>query len=353
MELKFFLDKLPNRLLPDGSYEVADYARLPAAPMVSVVMMTYNHAAYVSEAIDGVLRQNTTFPIELIIGEDCSSDSTRVIIREYFQKHPDLIRIIVSDCNVGYLNALRIEYASRGKYLAYCDGDDYWHDPDKLEQQIRFLEENSDYSLVHTRRHTLDLRNVLHLSTQKEKGESCRGWIFEDLLYANFMSTCTVCVRASLIKEFAETELGRKPYLTGDWPRWLYASRKGKIEFFDEAMSTYRLSQGSATRSGTKARLRMKLNQREIQRDFIREYEVDAGLRETIETSRNSKLLELAMQANDRVVFMNEFRWMIKYHKKYLLNIRHLAHLILFISGIDLFARQFSKCLLKERKRDS
>ena len=131
--------------------EISDPAVLSKNPLVSVKMITYNHEPYIAQAIDGVLMQETDFPIELIIGEDCSTDRTREIVLEYQKKHPDIIRVITSDKNVGmHKNAHRTEKACRGKYIAFCEGDDYWIDPLKLQHHVEFLKKNQDYGMVHT-----------------------------------------------------------------------------------------------------------------------------------------------------------------------------------------------------------
>ena len=128
--------------------EISDQAVLSKNPLVSVKMITYNHEPYIAQAIEGVLMQETDFPIELIIGEDCSTDRTRGIVLDYQKKYPDIIRVITSQKNVRMQkNGLRTQKACRGKYIAYCEGDDYWHYPLKLQKQVNFLESNKKYSV--------------------------------------------------------------------------------------------------------------------------------------------------------------------------------------------------------------
>ena len=117
-------------------------------PLLSVVTITYNHAPYIAKCIESVLMQQVNFPMEFIIAEDCSTDGTRAICEEYAKKYPDLIRLITSETNVGVNpNELRAMKAVKGKYIAYCEGDDYWTDPLKLQKQVDFLESHSDYSV--------------------------------------------------------------------------------------------------------------------------------------------------------------------------------------------------------------
>ncbi|SIT93818.1 glycosyltransferase [Pontibacter indicus] len=118
-------------------------------PVVSVWMITYNHEKFIRQSIESVLMQKTNFPIELVIGEDCSTDGTRKIIEELEQKYPQVIKPVYHKSNVG---AARNAYEFclpklKGKYVACLEGDDYWMDPFKLQKQVDFLEANPDYIL--------------------------------------------------------------------------------------------------------------------------------------------------------------------------------------------------------------
>ena len=94
-------------------------------PLVSVVMTTYNHAPYLRQAIEGVLAQQTPFDVELVLGEDCSTDATPAICREYAERYPGRVRLVTGPANVGWrANYRRTFEACRGRYVAYCDGDD-------------------------------------------------------------------------------------------------------------------------------------------------------------------------------------------------------------------------------------
>ena len=169
---------------------------------LSVVMPTYNHKAYISEAIENVLRQKTTFLFELIIGEDLSTDGTREIVLNYQNKNSDIIRVITSDSNVGAKeNMRRMLAASRGKYIAFCDGDDYWHDPSKLQKQVDFLDSHPDYGLVHTDADYLktEKNKLIPNFNKNRKRKVPVGRVYEELLRGNFICTCTVCVRGEFV----------------------------------------------------------------------------------------------------------------------------------------------------------
>lgn len=117
--------------------------------MVSVFMLAYNHEKYIAEAIESVLMQKTDFDFDIVIGEDCSTDATRHIVLEYAQKYPNKIKPILHNVNVGaMLNQMYVLEACTGKYVAMCEGDDYWTDPFKLQKQVDFLEANKEYVLT-------------------------------------------------------------------------------------------------------------------------------------------------------------------------------------------------------------
>lgn len=121
-------------------------------PLVSICCITYNHAQFIRKCLDGFLMQKTDFPIEILIHDDCSTDGTTEIIREYEAKYPELIFPLYEEENqyqqgkaaeIDFYNYRR----ARGKYIAYCEGDDYWTDPLKLQKQVDFMEANPEYSV--------------------------------------------------------------------------------------------------------------------------------------------------------------------------------------------------------------
>ena len=117
-------------------------------PLLSIVTITYNHEQYIRQCIEGVLAQKTSFPIEFIIADDCSTDETKSICEEYAKNNPDIIRLISSSANVGAVeNEQRALLAAKGKYIATCEGDDYWTDPLKLQKQVDFMAAHPDYSV--------------------------------------------------------------------------------------------------------------------------------------------------------------------------------------------------------------
>ena len=128
-------------------------------PMVSVVMLTYNHAQYIRKAIEGVLRQKVNFTYEFLIHDDASTDGTANIICEYQNKYPQIIKPIYQSENQ-YSKGVDVEKynynRATGLYIASCEGDDYWHDEYKLQKQIDFLEDNPTYIGVYHNVYVID-----------------------------------------------------------------------------------------------------------------------------------------------------------------------------------------------------
>ncbi|WP_256010054.1 glycosyltransferase [Desertivirga xinjiangensis] len=115
---------------------------------VSICCITYNHEKYIAKAIEGFLNQKTSFKYEILIGEDCSTDNTLAVINDYIKRFPGQIKLITGDKNIGSIrNLVRVFAEVQGKYIAFCDGDDYWTDPLKIQKQVDFLENNLDYTL--------------------------------------------------------------------------------------------------------------------------------------------------------------------------------------------------------------
>ncbi len=117
--------------------------------IVSICCITYNHEPYLQRALDSFLMQETTFPVEIVLAEDCSTDGTRTICEEYATRYPKKIHYICSETNVGAVeNEARALRAAKGKYIALCEGDDYWTEPLKLQKQVDFMETHPEYSVT-------------------------------------------------------------------------------------------------------------------------------------------------------------------------------------------------------------
>ena len=208
-------------------------------PLVSVIMITYGHEKYIEEAIKGVFLQKTNFPLELIISNDKSPDSTDEIIKNIIKYAPEDISVkyIQHPENIGMLpNLISTLKMAAGKYIAVCEGDDYWIDEKKLQKQTDFLEKNEDFTLTF---HNVFIRNGETLSTDLdyEKRLSSKDvYTIDDLSKGNFIHTPSVVFRNMEI-EFPEWYFSS---FLGDYPLWSWLSKKGKIKYFPEKMAVYR-----------------------------------------------------------------------------------------------------------------
>ncbi|NDV94856.1 glycosyltransferase [Dysgonomonas sp. 521] len=196
-------------------------------------MITYNHEKFIAEAIEGVVMQKTDFPFELVIGEDCSTDNTRAICIEYQKKYPDIITLRLPETNQGMmLNWINNISSGRGKYIALCDGDDYWTDPYKLQKQVDFMEANLDFAMCSHKVHTLMCG---HLDENIEMERDILTT--EDLIRKDWgLLTASIFFR----KDAHKTPNWYYTVKNGDFALQLIVSLSGKIKFLPEYMAVYR-----------------------------------------------------------------------------------------------------------------
>lgn len=188
-------------------------------PQVSVFCMVYNHEPFLEQCLEGFLMQKCLFDFEIVIGEDCSKDKSREILLKYQSKFPGKFKLLLHNQNVGAVNNQNIVLSNcTGKYIALCEGDDYWTDPLKLQKQVDFLEENEDYSVCGT--YCDVLRDQIYEKRQFDKKIT---FSFFDVIVKNPIPTLTVCFRGNVIKNF-ENFLN---YTIGDIPLLLALTENG------------------------------------------------------------------------------------------------------------------------------
>jgi glycosyltransferase involved in cell wall biosynthesis len=298
--------------------EHSDWNCLPSAPLVTVVTPAYNHERYLREAIEGVAAQQTAFPIELVIGDDASIDRTRDIALEYQRAYPGLVRVLSGKRNVGmHENAARLVAAARGRYLAFCEGDDCWHRPDKLSAQIALLESDPEISLVCSSWRTISEEGAVLTPDVLKMDKACdRDLVLDDIL-AGRVKTVTVCTRTEVVrqalKESPLCRAGRYPF--GDAPMWVEASRCGRCVCMPQAYATYRLSRDSATRPRDIMDVyRFIAGSCEFDRDAVGMYLLPQGERAAIEfrIRATRKRLRVLALLGDAVKVRQELRWLRK-----------------------------------------
>ena len=204
---------------------------------VSIFILTYNQEGFIANTIESILKQQTSFTYQLVIGEDCSSDSTRQICEDFASRYPEKIKLLESNKRYGLIhNFMRTLKECDGKYIAVCDGDDYWTDPFKLQKQFDFLESHTDHSIVYT-----GIRNLYPSGEFRFKQWSHIKFprFFEELVLGNFIPSVTAFYRNKKAEEKWPEWITNFPY--GDWPVYLFLTRNGeKIGYIDEITGVYR-----------------------------------------------------------------------------------------------------------------
>ena len=208
-------------------------------PLVSVITITYNHAPYIRNCIEGVLMQKTTFPFEHIIGEDCSTDGTREIVLDYAQRYPGIIRAVTSESNVGVkANAVRVHAACQGEYFAYCDGDDFWIDPLKLQKQYDACVKYDAGLVAHGTIFLIYENNKIVKSEVRSTQDESGYLAAEDIILKNKnYELSSMFIRSDILKEMPGW-IEKAP--TGDVPIKLISASLAKVYFISEIMSVYR-----------------------------------------------------------------------------------------------------------------
>ena len=215
-------------------------------PAVSVAMNAYNCEHFVAQAIESVLMQETTFVVELVIGEDCSTDSTRRIVRAYGAKYPNVIRVLLPKKNLGISrNYEAVWHACGGKYIAWLDGDDYWRTPQKLEKQVTFMEANRHFSMCGTK--------TQFVTTSSDGAEKDAGVLepamlkpeydLPDFLTGYPMHTSSMLGRRELV---ALPDWLNEAGILWDACAFALYAEKGPVGYLSEVVSCWRIHAGGS-----------------------------------------------------------------------------------------------------------
>lgn len=211
------------------------------APVVSVVIPTYNTAQWVRVAIESALEQQTSFPVEILVTDDCSTDDTVAILRDYEQRYPGLVRLILRPKNVGmqrnYYGAFE---ESRGRYIAWLDSDDCWTDPMKLELQVEALDADPSLTMCghYVRWVARGDQNRVERKRFPEVPPGRHG--LSSILRSNFLPSPSVMFRNGIQRSLPEWYFDVAPL--ADWPLHVVAAMKGDILLLDRIMADYSLN---------------------------------------------------------------------------------------------------------------
>lgn len=274
-----------------------------ARPLVTMVCDTYNQKDYIRQAIDGFLMQKTDFPVEILIHDDASTDGTREIVKEYASKHPDIIRTILREENMFSKDQKILEHYCfahcNGKYIAVCEGDDYWTDPYKLQKQIGYMEAHPECTLCFTAAKLVD-------ADGNERGlqspyDTDRVVPTEDVIrgMGGFCPTASLVFPSALAKN-------RAPFCdlttVDDAPLQIFFASRGTTYYFAEPTCVYRVNaRGSWSMIQTKLALEKRVA---LQLSLIAMHEAfdadtDYRYHDAVEDALNVDRFELAYYSRD------------------------------------------------------
>lgn len=217
--------------------------------LVSIRCCAYNHEPYIRKCLEGFVMQKTDFRFQAVVHDDASTDGTAAVIREFADRYPDIIKPIYSIENQyskrdGSLPRILNEHMC-GKYIAICEGDDYWTDPYKLQKQVDALEANPQYSMCST----------ACMRMMQETGEEyvffapqSKVYSWKDLIRKNKVVTATTLLRKEYFDEYNMHVRPTMPkFPMGDYPMWLFMASKGPIIQLEDNTATYRVLASSAS----------------------------------------------------------------------------------------------------------
>ncbi|MDE5757746.1 MAG: glycosyltransferase, partial [Allobaculum sp.] len=246
--------------------------------MVAIQCITYNHEPYIRDALEGFVMQKADFPFVAIVHDDASTDNTAEIVKEYAAKYPDIILPIYEEENqyskrdgsLSHLLHITLNY-TRAKYIALCEGDDYWIDPLKLQKQVDFLESHPNYGMCYTKAKYFFQGNNQFTDIFGGPNET-----FEQFLMANTVPTLSAVFRHDIQSKYhKEIQPQSKKWSMGDYPLWLFFSHESKIKLIDNVTGVYRILPNSAShfdKSQYKQQLNFLKSSFDVSLYYMREY---------------------------------------------------------------------------------
>lgn len=269
--------------------------------MVSVIMVTYGHEKYIEEAINGVFMQKTNFPVELIIANDCSPDQTDEVVKKLLHNSPKHItvrytkHVVNKGMNANFIWATK---QVKGKYIALCEGDDYWTDPLKLQKQVDFLETYEDYVLV--------CSNYTSTINEEVVVDIDRDITPFELLHHNPIGTLTALFKSNMLDQL-ETSAATA---LGDYLLWTTIAKRGKIRKLGDYTGFYRILQSSASgRDNVSKKIRFLKDVITITVDNVHSFDLSKAEMKEVLFERYSYLINAVPTSakNEKVKYFREY----------------------------------------------
>ena len=254
---------------------MASWDQADQTPLVSVICTAYNHKKYIRDTLNGFLMQRTNFPFEILIHDDASTDGTTAVILEYAAAYPNIIVPIIQTENQyskgnNWGHPKTINSHIRGKYVALCEGDDYWTDSSKLEKQISYMEAHPDCTMTF---HTVNYEENGKVTGNDGHGHKECDFTIEDLIVGGgaFCATSSLCCRTDAYLQYPRFRIMAE---IGDYPQQILMGMLGRVHYFPEVMGVYRFkASGSWTKGaykpeGSLAMYKLAVNQTRWMTEF-------------------------------------------------------------------------------------
>lgn len=286
--------------------------------LVVIRCITYNHEPYIRKALDGFVMQKTNFPFVAIVHDDASKDKTATIIKEYAERYPNVIKPLYEKENQyskkdGSLTQIMSKacVATGAKYIAICEGDDYWTDSLKLQKQVDFLESHSEYGLVHTNVSEATWKDGF---SQKKKFNKRipDGNVYYHILKKNFITTLTVMFRASLL-EYLNSEAPSN--CIHDRIMWICFSRHTKFHYIEDVTGTYNILSQSMSNGTYSRMMQFYLNTTDQIIHFLETNDIPQKDIYIFLKERNKLLLKYSYLSRDKNTLKKIWRYIYKIGK--------------------------------------
>lgn len=275
------------------------------SPMVSVIVITYNQEQWIQQTIESIINQKTDYSFEIIIGEDFGTDGTRTICKKYADNY-DNVTLLPQDKNLGLIgNYVQCVKACTGKYIMCCAGDDYWHNPNKIQLQVDFMEQHPECVLCHT---DIDMLNTKSSCLVKDYKYSHKITPPEGMIQhyvasgRDCISAVTMCVRTYSINKyvpfdkFIELKFPRE-----DWPLLFILSAYGEIKYIPISTATYRVGHVSISNMNNYDKIRQRFKSDQSMTKYLFSLFPNSGffMNETLFETRVYHSLLMAAYDND------------------------------------------------------
>ncbi|MGQ1787905.1 glycosyltransferase family 2 protein [Saccharicrinis sp. GN24d3] len=277
--------------------------------ILTVIVLAYNQEKYIAQTLCSVMKQRTSFELEYIVADDCSTDKTVEIINKIIEGKSN-VTFIKNRENLGLIkNYAQCMRLAKGKYIADIGGDDIWLDQLKLQKEVDFLESHPDFGMVHTQfdvyleEKGIRIENYLKNPIIGEGQE-----LYEKILKSNTICSITACYRVDLVRSLIE-DFETEFFSHEDTPMWLEIAQNKKIGYLENSTSLYRLKKGSVSKPKSTEKIsQYNLEKRKVRWHYMSQYPVSADTeiwvrqQEAIEDSRVAYLKE------NKVEFMEKFK---------------------------------------------